>query len=326
MTSKWKFARTSTVALLCACLVGGCGNYSNDDLDFQLALPEQGDMDAKLQVSVSRDDSAEYYRATRDAVREFNSLVFALTALVEAVRGYTPTSRNGDERTWGPFADDKHPGWETRVVMQRSTESQTLLHMDYWVQVRQVGQDDSGWVSLLVGQYTSQGSARTGYGEIHFNVQTARAATYPVDSDPGLVNLDHLDVCYDRSGNPSACPNENGGVAFVDMRIVNLSSATTKAGHYVYELAEDNSGHMQFDWQGTTDSGLPITATMDSRWLASSAGRADLVVDLTPNLPNETTLGTDCWGVDTVAAYSYRLRDDVTQQKRDQGDASLCVF
>jgi hypothetical protein len=325
MISESKLARISTVALLCIGL-GACGNYSNDDVDFQLALPDQGDMEAKLQVSVSRADSAEYYKLTRNAVLNFNAMVVNLTALVDAVRGYVPTSRNGNERTWGPFPDDKHPGWEIRIVMRRSTASQTLLHMDYWVQLRQVGQGDSGWVSLLTGQYTSQGSARTGYGDIHFNVQTSRAAGYPADSDPGLVELDHLDVCYNNSGDPTACANTNGAAVLVDMQITNLPNAKTQAAHYVYELAQDSSGLMQFDWQGTTDSGLAITATMHARWMATGAGRADLVADVTPNLPKQTTLGIDCWGPDTVETYSYRVRDDATLEKRDRGDASLCVF
>jgi hypothetical protein len=293
---------------LCVLLCAGiaCGNYSNDDVDFQLALPGQGDIEAKLQVSVSRADSAEYYKATRNAVRTFNALVLDLTGLVEAVRGYTPTSRNGNQRTWGPFPDDKHPGWEIRVVMQRSSVSETLLHMDYWAQLRQTGQDDSGWVSLLAGQYTSQGSARTGDGKIHFNVQDARAVGYPVDTDPGLVDLDHLDVCYVNSGDPSACDNANGAAVLVDMTIVNLPTAKTQSAHYVYQLLQDGSGHMQFDWEGA-ESGLQVAATMLSRWRATGEGRADLVADLTPNLPDQwTTLGTDC--------------------SKAGGDPALCVF
>jgi hypothetical protein len=322
MTSDCKIASISMAALLCLSMGSGCGNYSNDDVDFQLALPEQDDLEAKLQVSLSRADSAEYYKETRNAVLAFNALVVQLTSFVDAVRGYVPTSRNGNERTWGPFPDDGHVGWEVQIVMRRSTEALPLLRMYYWVQLRQVGTGKSGWVSLLTGEYTSQGSARTGYGDIHFDVQTPRAAGYPVDSDAGLVDLDHLDVCYDKSGNPSACPNETEGAAFVTMQIVNVPTANTKAAQYVYELAQENSGSMQFNWQGDSEAGVPIAATMHSRWLATGEGRADLKVDLTPNLPKETTLGTDCWGPDTVATYSFRLREG----QQSEGDPSSCVF
>lgn len=319
MTSRRVLSGICGASLLCIGLA--CGNYSNDDVDFQLALPEQSDMEAKLQVSVNRADSAEYYKDTRAAVLTFNAMVFNLTAFVETVRGYTPTSRNGNQRAWGPFPDDKRPGWEMRVVMRRSTESPTLLHMNYWVQVRQIGLDDSAWVSLLAGQYTSQGSARTGYGDIHFNVQSTREVGYPVDTDPGLLELAQLDVCYDRAGDGIHCPGSTAAATHVDMQIANVPTAKTQSASYVYEQAQDNSGHMQFDWQGS-EAGFQVKATMSSRWLATGEGRADLVADLTPNLPRQTTLGTDCWGPDTVATYSARL---------DQGlltgtDTSVCVF
>jgi hypothetical protein len=295
--------------------LGACGNYSNEDLDFQLALPDQSDIAVKMQLSVMRTDSAEYYIATRNAITNFNGMVADLVGLIEVVRGTTPTSRNGDERTWGPFPSDKYPTWEIRVRMRRSTVSPTLLHMDYWVEVRPVGQGD--WVAFLTGQYDSQGSARTGSGQIHLLANDVRVAGYPVNDDPGLVNLDHLDVTYDNSAYPIT----------VTMTIVNLPTAPTQSGTYTYARNQDGSGKMTFAWQGPTDTTAQITATMTSQWLGSGAGRADLTAVLTPNLSNQSTLlGTDCWGVDTVATYSYRLRDSVTGQPSTFNSIDSCLF
>jgi hypothetical protein len=307
--------RTKILCVASALLASACGNYSNDDVDFALAqdaMPQHSDIEAQLQVSVTRTDSAEYYKVTRSVVVTFNTLAVSLTGIIEAVRAYPPTSRSGDQRIWGPFPDDNHPGWEIRVVMRRSSTSEALLHMDYWAQLRQVGQDDTGWVSLLVGQYTSQGGVRAGQGEIRFNVQDARLAGYPVDSDPGLVDLDHLQVSYNNSAFPVQ----------VTMEIVNRPTAKTQRADYLYQRQADDSGSMQFAWQGMTDAGQ-ITATMTSRWHATGEGRADLVAN-TPSL--QATLGTDCWGSDTVATYSYRLRDDVTQKTRNDGDPFSCVY
>jgi len=309
---------TAGLVLLGAVCLAGCGNYSNEDLDFELALPQQSDIAVKMQLSVTRADSAEYYLATRSAITTFNSMVVDLTGLIEVVRGYSPTSRNGNERIWGPFPSDKDPAWEVQVVMQRSTVSPTLLRMDYWVQVRLVGQGDSAWVSFLTGNYESQGSARTGTGQIHLWANDVRTVGYPIDDDPGLVNLDHLDVTYDNAGYPIT----------VSMTIINLPTATTKSGTYTYAQNEDGSGRMTFDWQGLTDTGVPITANMTSQWLGSGAGRADLTANLTPNLltPTNLLLGTDCWGLDTVATYSYRVRDSVTGLPSTSGSMSNCVF
>ena len=304
--------------LLGAISLAGCGNYSNEDLDFQLALPEQSDIAVKMQLSVTRVDSADYYLATRNAIATFNKMVADLVGLIEVVRGYVPTSRNGNERTWGPFPSKdttgKDTNWEIQVRMQRSPVSATLLHMDYWVEVRPVGQGN--WVSFLTGKYDSHGSARTGSGEIHLLANQVRLPGYPVDDDPGLVNLDHLDVTYDNSGFPIT----------VEMTIVNLTTTptqTTQSGTYTYAQNQDGTGRMTFDWQGVTDTGIPITANMTSQWVGSGAGRADLTANITPGLPNPTTvpLGTDCWGVDTVATYSYRAQGNVTYLSPDS-----CLF
>jgi hypothetical protein len=306
---KWIVA----LGVLAAMPIAGCGNYSNEDLDFQLALPEQSDVEVKMQ-STLRLDSADYYVVTRNAVTTFNTAALNMVALIEVVRGYTPTERHGNQRIWGPFPNDAYPAlWEGRVVMERSTVSESLLHMEYAVQVRQVGQGGSAWTNLLTGAYTSQGSARTGVGEIHLLAATARAALYPVDDDPGLRELDHVDVTYSNASYPIE----------VTMSIVNVAAASTKSGTYTYQQEQDGSGMMEFAWKGTSDAGLTVAADMTARWLGSGAGRADLVLE-----PDglDATLGTDCWGVDTTATYSFRIRDDATNRARNDGSVDSCLF
>jgi len=280
-----------------ACLAA-CGNYSNEDLDFQLALPQQSDIGANVQLSMARLNSAEYYRDTRNAITTFNTMISDLLGLIEHVRGYPATARQGNRRIWGPFPADKYPTtWQVRMVMDRSSVSSTLLHMDYWVQVRPVGTDDSAWVSFMTGSYSSSGSARTGTGDIHLLANDARVATYPVDDDPGLVKLDHMDVQYDNTTYPIR----------VTLTMVNLPDAETQSGTYDYSENQDGSGSMTFDWQGTTtDTGVPIAAKMKAQWLGSGAGRADATAHLTATPDVSILLGTDCWGVDTVASYSFR--------------------
>jgi hypothetical protein len=290
-----------------------CGNYSNEDLDFQLALPQQSDIGANTQLAKARVNSAEYYRDTRNAITTFNTMVTDLLGLIEHVRGYPATSRQGNRRIWGPFPD-KYPTWQIRVVMDRSSVSQTLLHMDYWVQVRPVGTDDSAWVSFLAGSYSSSGSARTGTGDIHLLASDARDATYPVDDDPGLAELDHLDVHYENTAYPLR----------VTMTIVNLPKASTRSGIYDYSENQDGSGSMTFDWQGTTDAGVSIAAKMKAQWLGSGAGRADVTGHLTANTSGSATLlGTDCWGVDTVASYSFRAGQTSAPPLNDP---AACLF
>jgi hypothetical protein len=283
--------------LLAGIALAGCGNYSNEDLDFQLALPEQSDMEAKMQLSVVRANSAEYYRATRVAITTFNTMVEKLTGLIDLVRGIVPTSRNGNQRTWGPWPADDQPGWEIRVVMEKSTVSETRLQIAYWVQVRPQGTDDSAWVSFLTGSFTSAGSARTGQGDIHLLVDDVRNAGFPVHLDPGLAELVRVDIAYSNAAFPIA----------VSLYIEKVVSAKDRRGQLDYLQNQDGSGLLTFDWEGRSDEGDTVTARMVSRWIGSGAGRADLILDPTGS---GTTLGIDCWGTDTLASYSYRIMVD----------------
>jgi len=306
------FKGASLYAVLAGILCCGCGNYSNEDLDFQLALPEQGDMEAKMQLSVVRVDSAEYYRATRTSITTFNTMVEKLTALIDLVRGIVPTSRNGAERSWGPWPAEDQPGWEIRVIMRKSTISEIELQMDYSVQVRPEGADDTAWVPFLTGWYISTGSARTGSGAIQLLVGDVRAAGFPVDADPGLAELVRIDLVYSNAGYP----------IHVSLYIEKLAIYSTRSGLLDYWQNADGSGILTFDWEGKSDTGANITAQMLSRWIGSGAGRADLTADLTPNRTGvSTTLGIDCWGADSVVTYAYRIGDDPFV-----GDQSSCLF
>jgi hypothetical protein len=309
MSSRGRFQ----LGVLAAVLLGACGNYSNEDLDFQLALPAQSDIQVKTQLSTIRVDSAEYYRVTRNAIATFNAMVGTLTGLVDLVRGITPTTRTGNTRIWGPWPVDTYPTWELRLIMQRSTVSTSLLHMEYSLDLRPRGADDSAWVPFLTGKYTSSGSARTGEGEIDLLASDARNAGYPVNDDAGLANLDYLHVTYNTATYPTT----------VTMDIQNLSTAKDRSGHYAYLQNQDGSGVMTFDWQGITDAGALASATMQAEWLGSAAGRADLIYD---PAGLRIALGTDCWGVDTVATYHYRVRDDVSGGPVSEGDPASCLF
>lgn len=291
-----------------------CGNYSNDDLDFQLALPDQGDMEAKMQLSVTRVDSAEYYRETRAAIATFNAMVAKLTGLIDVVRGTVPTSRNGDERIWGPWPAESQPGWEIRVVMRRSAVSSTVLHVEYNLQVRPQRSDDSAWVDFLRGSYeSSSGGARAGQGEMQLLVGQVRAAGFPVDADPGLAELVRVEITYNHAGYPIS----------ETLYIEKLPTLPTTSGRLDYAQNEDGSGRLSFDWKGKTEADAEITARMLSRWIGSGAGRADLTADLTPNRSGvETTLGIDCWGTDSVATYSYRIGEGDPLDPRQ----ATCLF
>jgi hypothetical protein len=107
---------TSKAIALALILTAGCGNYSNEDLEFMNAVPAEGDLSADLparSAALSPAGEAELSKATHDSIKTFNGTLDFLGA-VEAIRAYQPTSRGPDSRTWGPIPDHDHPGWQWR--------------------------------------------------------------------------------------------------------------------------------------------------------------------------------------------------------------------
>jgi hypothetical protein len=296
--------------VLAAFALGACGNYSNEDLDFQLALPEQGDLQAKLPQALTTDASSEYYKLTRQVVTTFNGWATALVSLVDRVRSNSPTSRNGAERIWGPFADDNHPGWQIQVVMVRSANPSVPAPgfvISYSIQLRNATESGSTFFDFMTGDYQSSGSARQGDGHMHLFVQTARDAGYPADD---FGDLKQLDLDYYTLDYPIT----------VHMVIQNVDAATNRGAEYTYTENADGSGTLVFTLTADAVPDAPSTADIKftSRWLGSGAGRADAYL---AGPTGNTAVGTDCWGTDTAADYVWRWND-----QGDSGSADLCVF
>jgi hypothetical protein len=279
-----------------------CGNYSNEDLDFQLSLPEDGELEAKLPQALTLDNSAEYYLLTRKVVVQFNGMAVALVSLVDHVRQNSPTSRHGAERIWGPFSDDQHPGWQMRMVMQR-IEDPAGLKIAYNFQIRDLRQNGSIFFDLLTGSYVSSGNARRGEGDMHLLVDEARTAGYPVDD---LGELVRLDLNYQTREYPIT----------VDMVVENVPISKTPKVVYHYSEDANGAGQLKFDWTVDAASAIAGSTTIMfvSRWLGSGAGRADA------RTASGLRAGTDCWSPNTVADYVHRWG------QTDLGTDSLCVF
>ena len=296
-------SRMKLIVVVAALALPACGNYSNEDLDFQLALPEDGELEAKLPQALILGNSAEYYTLTRRVVTEFNGMAVALVSLVDHVRKYSPTSRNGAERIWGPFADDKHPGWQMRVVMQRLDDPSVPppgFVVSYTFQIRQSG---GSFFNFMTGKYASSGNARRGDGSMQLLVNNARDNHYPVDD---FNDLAQLDLEYHTRLNPMT----------VHMVIQNVELANTRQVVYDYAENADGSGQLNFDWMvdAVAAAAGSIDVTFTSRWLGSGAGRADA------KTAKGLLVGTDCWGPNTVAVFVSRYNQS------DSGNADLCVF
>jgi hypothetical protein len=300
-------------ALLATALAAAaCGNYTNDDVDFQYAVPERQDLSVSVPALTAADaaDAAEYYLFTRGVVRVFDVLATGLTGIVDAVRAYAPSARTEDTRVWGPFPNNQNPSWENQLIIRRVPDAsgETFgFAFHYDVQYRRRGVRDAAWASLMTGDFKPSGGARRGSGNLMLTLAGARAAGYPVGD---FGDLETLTITYHRSTYPIT----------VKATIMNAPTALKPGGTYDYLENADGSGSMSFVWREAPN---PVVSALEvrSRWLATGEGRADArPIDGLAALVG--VKGIDCWGRDGRATYLLRG----WEPKRVLGDPATCVF
>src|SRR6185369_3193918 len=178
------------IALLVSVATGCGGNYSNEDIDFQLALPEREDIVVKLPAqSLDTADSAEYYRSTHTVTKSLNGIADAFLALIDYVRLNPPTERVQGHRVWGPFPAERHPDWNVHMVLDREGDPNQPSRFDYSIEVRPTANPAASWIPIIIGNFAPAGGVRRGIGELRFTATAARAAGYPLE---GLIGLESL--------------------------------------------------------------------------------------------------------------------------------------
>jgi hypothetical protein len=286
-------AMMSRVFLSCTALA--CGNYSNQDIDFQLALPARRDLSVILpnQSALVVEDSAEYFVATKQVTRQLNGLVDAVGVLVDAIRGYSPSERAENLRIWGPIPlRDKAP-WELRLKMTLEAQPQNAasIQFEYSLDVHRSG--TASWIPLVRGQFIPKSGEGRRKGTVELDMGPLRAAEYPV-VEFGELSLLHAEF--------EASPAQNGVV-------MNMTKVSGERTTYAYSGTASGAGDMHFT---VNDSTANISALeIWSRWTDSGSGRADARV--VSNGPfGKAYRGVDCWGADSRAVYSRRDWDPKT--------------
>ena len=292
---------------ICAALCGcDAGNYSNEDIDFQLAVPQRQDIAVRLPAqALESNDSAEYYRNTRKTVRDLNNAADAFVSLIDHVRATAPSERHPDRRVWGPFPVIENPLFLARVVINRINQPGTPLRFSYSFEFRARADAADRWQVLISGEFIPAGDARHGTGLVHFSSAAARAAGYPLG---GLVGIDDLTIDYKTDGFP------------MTIRIGLTTFPELKMATYEHTEQQDGSGSIHFVYPTPGVLGVDALDTT-SRWLGSGAGRADVRVSAgNPLVLNKS--GTDCWGIDGRATYVHRDWN----MAAELGAESTCVF
>ena len=274
---------------LAALLAAGCGNYSNEDLDYMNALPESSDLRANIpRVSaVELADEAELARSTHNTTNGFNGLLMSLVGIVDTVRSYPPTARTATSRVWGPFPADrkqlKNLDWETRMTVSR--DDTTPNQFDYEIAVHHAGAADTDWPVFISGRFRAGHTARRGVGHVELITAAVRAEGLDV-SDLGM--LDHLEIDYDTVGDPT----------WITMKVTDLPDPTSGDPPplitYEYRATAAGQGQMTFDVFANV---ITVTSAVEdmkvvSSWLSTGEGRATLKIVAGDGVGLQQT---ECW-------------------------------
>ena len=183
------------LALLCA-----CGNLSNEDVAFMVAIPQKQQLHVALPQGTQAQTlcaigSADVYASAKTTGVSFNAGVDAILALVDAIRAQEPTKREEDSRTWGPFPDKDHPGVTIQVVMFRELDATyTPWRFIYTIMA---ARPPGAYLPILEGEFFgAQASNGVGRMTLHFENSTSLGMNNP--GDPNFPARIH----YDLSGDP----------------------------------------------------------------------------------------------------------------------------
>jgi hypothetical protein len=279
-----------------ALALAACGNYSTEDLRFLAALPQREDL--AVAVPAEGDPSAAAMAATMDPCANgtaevwlwakptsdnLNRGVSFMVSLIDVVRRFPPTAREENARRWGPFPDEKHPGHEVQIVLERSWPDgpdAPPVHR-YRFEARPLG--DPTFDPLIVGTFTGASSAR-GSGTVVLDFDAIRrAGVQDADTPPGGAIVVH----YDRASEPVT----------IDLT---FTSAAFGVEQFGYGFTGYRDGRGAFDYRFR--DGLGNVFTVATGYGAAGAGRAAVVYDPAGVWPPPGSF-RQCWNASACLTY-----------------------
>jgi hypothetical protein len=283
---------TALAGLLAVTLftAAGCGNYSNEDLEYMNAVPAREDIAASMPRSmILPANEAELSRLTHDVVAAFNAML-AFLDLADHIRTFQPTSRIPNGRIWGPAPMENEPGWQWRFRVTRTPSAPE--NFSYWFEIQPVGAGDT-WLPYIAGSFAASAGVRKGVGMFTIKTDPLRAAGFEVEWNAKGEALRELTVMYSTASFP--------------ISVTMFLELWTDAGLFVDSVAIDYQYEEQSNGQGAmlfsgTDSRTGWTLEIESRWLATGRGRADATAQ------EGTSAGltrTQCWNDSFIEVYDH---------------------
>jgi len=272
------------------------------------AVPSSAQLAVALPAAPANVMQAELAQDTHNGIGAVNGVVDAVLGIVDTVRTYEPTSRSANSRTWGPFADANHPGWQAQLQVSRASEDATIFtyELDFFSAA-----NPSNSVKFLAGMFDLAGGAKHGNGTVTAYFGDALAAGYPLD--PTTSQYDTLTIVYQNYQTPGSPVS----VTLTIYRAIPDPNGLTMVT-FAYTILADGSGEITFMLAGNIVAGTGTEmVTIHAQWLPGGAGMGTLAIVA------GTDVGltqTECWDATFEATYN----DKPWSAMEDTGAASAC--
>ncbi len=305
------------VCLILGSLVAGC-SASNES--YETALPTRDALainvpgaSAPTSAVGVRDDAlpaapATLYTLTRQIATQLNGDAAIFFDLIDQAVATPPTAHDASNEYWGPFTPPLSP-----MTMALAVQPVDSERYNFFLGGKPKGAPDSAFVGLLGGS-AHRVDATHGSGQLEVNFSTLNTLDPTTHSATGAIAFVH-----DNTADPRTVDVHFGN--FLD----GTPGATPLNATYHYAEHADTSGSFQFATRTNFDNdanGVLEDVTLLSRWLASGAGRADLIASGGDLPAGFVVHATECWDANFARVF---YTEDVDPSKTE-GSVSACAL
>lgn len=302
------------VSLGCAAFAACAEPYSNEDLLFVQAVPDETQVMIDLpSTPTSGDEQARYHQTMRDTSEDINEAIFGPLATVQAIAAGTPTYRDVDARAWGPIQTSTRVAYSLymartatagiRVPTSTGTIVPIEARIDFVLFGQITGADRD--VPVLSGGFAATEPDGGGIGFIRVDLD---ALTFV---DPQMARSGTYLGAYDTRDTGLT-------LAFV------LEAANGDVAYYQFERrggVTDFRSHQRTDVFGEpTGTSARESVLLFGRWLADDRGRGDLRYE-GGDLPTSVS-GAECWDGSLRRVY---FNASTTELGAPEGSVEACA-
>ncbi len=251
---------------------------------------------------------ASFYTLTRQISTGLNNGAAMFFGLVEKLVATPPTAHDATNSYWGPFTDALSP--MTVELGVNRVDAQDYM---FFLGGKPKGAPDSAFMGLFGGTAHPIDAAH-GSGELDVNFTELNALDPTVNPATGGIAFKH-----DNTADPRTVDVQFGN--FLD----GTPGSTPLDALYHYAEHADQSGSFAFGLRTDFDhdpNGILEDVALSSRWLASGAGRADLVATGGSLPAGFVVHATECW--DTTFARVFYTED--VDPTKTEGNVSACAL